>query len=81
MTTGIGGCAQCRAVNALPVSRLSVSSPSWQVKSMIAEYLRVYTPHNYRNKQNYRDHGANRDNRSTPVGTPPLGGTVHCSLS
>src|SRR5580692_3041953 len=55
----------------LKLSRLSVSSPSRQAASMITEYLRVYTPHNYREKQNYRDHGASRDNRRAPVGTPP----------
>jgi hypothetical protein len=38
---------------------------------MITEYLRTYWPQNFHNKQNYRDHGASRDNRWTPVGTPP----------
>ena len=62
---GIGvAMVQCRAVNALPVRRLSVSSPSRPVKRMITVYLRVYRPHNYRNKQNYRDHGANGGSRA-----------------
>jgi hypothetical protein len=40
-----------RAVIALPVSRLSVSSPSRQARSMITEYLRVYSPQIFRDQQ------------------------------
>ena len=38
---------------------------------MIAEYMHVYTPQNFRKKQDFHDHGAIRDNGPTPVGTPP----------
>ena len=77
--------SQCRVVNALPCSQLSVSSLSWQVRSMITVYLRVYRPQNFRNKQNYRDHGASREtgghqSAHRPQGNRalPLKLTDHC---
>jgi hypothetical protein len=43
---------------------------------MIAEHLLVYTPQKFRNKQNFHNHGAIRENRRTSRHTA-LKRTVH----
>jgi hypothetical protein len=55
---------------------------------MITEYLRVYTTQNFRNKQDFYDHGATRDNRWNQPTRRPQGNralslklTVHYPLS
>ena len=55
-----------KLTDALP----AVTLLSQQVSSMITEYLRTYETQNFRNKQNFHNHGATRDNRWTLVGTP-----------
>jgi hypothetical protein len=46
-----------------PRPRLSFLSPLRPTGSMITELLRAYSPQNYHDNQNYRDHGSSEDNR------------------
>ena len=57
----------------LRAPRLPDLSLSRQARAMITELLHAYTTRNYREKQNYRDHGPNKGNRRH---TAPLGNSA-----